>query len=67
MSQVLPLPTLLEVKVVPAQECRDTRGANHLANKWDTNGSLAIISIKFIQLVNILLKMAKHLTSQDLR
>ena len=35
MSQVLPLPTLEEVKVVPVQEiCRDTWRANHLANKW---------------------------------
>ena len=69
MSQVLPLPTLREVKVVPVQEiCRDTWRAKHLGQQMETNGSLAIISSKFIQLVNILFrKMANHLTSQDLR
>ena len=68
MSQVLPIKILGEVKVVPAQEiCRDTRRANHLANKWILNGCLAIISSKFIQLVNILFrKMAFDLCSQDL-
>ena len=69
MSQVLPLPNPAGGKggACAGDLPRHMEGKS-FGQQMDTNGSLAIISSKFIQLVNILFrKMANHLTSQDLR